>query len=216
MNIEQARFNMIEQQVRPWKVFNERLLSVMATTPRELFVPEHAGLAYADVQLDIGLKQVMLAPRQIARMIQALDPAPQDKVLDIGTGRGYSSAILSKLARRVYTVDIHEEFVTSATNTHKLLGLTNIVVEEGDANDGWMAHAPYKGILITSAMPTLHENLKRNLAKNGRIVSILEQNTGYEVTLSTLGSDNEWQHESLFPIEARPLVNSSKRNAFEF
>ncbi|MGB0495529.1 MAG: protein-L-isoaspartate O-methyltransferase family protein [Kangiellaceae bacterium] len=221
MNIENARFNMIEQQVRPWKVFDDKILGAMASLSRENFVKaDQRGLAYADTQLPLGHNQTMLAPREIARMIQALEITPEDKVLEIGTGSGYSSAILSKLGKRITSVEIIKEFVDGAKQIHKKLGLENVIVEEGDASDGWMAQAPYDAVLITSALPNLPESLKRNINEGGRIVSIIESETdksgGLVVALSRLKSDNEWHHEYLFPINSPAMINVEKTNRFEF
>ena len=166
MNIEQARFNMIEQQIKPWKVFDERLLGAMSSLPRELFLHEdQMGLCYADIHIPLGHQQAMLAPRELARMIQALELDENDKVLDIGTGSGYSGALLSKLCRHVYSVDIISDFVKRAQKAHKKLAIQNLLVEEGDACDGWMAHAPYDAIFISSALPKLSDTFKRNLGK---------------------------------------------------
>ena len=221
MNIENARFNMIEQQVRPWKVFDAKILGAMAGLAREDFVADdQQGLAYADTQLSLGHHQSMLAPREIARMIQALSLTAKDKVLEIGTGSGYSSAILSKLAKRITSVEIISEFVVKAKQIHKKLGLENVIIEEGDASDGWMAQAPYDAILITSALPKLPESLKRNINEGGRVVSIIEnndaQNSRLVVALSQLDDNNQWQHEHLFPVDSHPMINVEKTNRFEF
>jgi len=201
MNIEQARFNMIEQQVKPWKVFDIDLLGAMSVLPREQFVSqEQHGVCYADLHIQLGHQQSMLAPREIARLIQALNLTSEDKVLEIGTGSGYSSAILSQLARQVFSVDIIADFVQSAKKIQKKLAIDNLLIEEGDACDGWMAHAPYDAILMTSALPKLSDNLKRNLSKNGRVVCILEHKGGQMAALCQVDEKGEWQSEYLFPV----------------
>ena len=217
MNIEQARFNMIEQHVKPWKVFDQNLLGAMSTIPREQFVsPEQQGLAYADIHLPLAHQQSMLAPREIARLIQALELTAEDKVLDIGTGSGYSSALLSKLVKQVFSVDIMADFIKDAQKVHRKLGLENILVEEGDACDGWMAHAPYDAILITTVLPKLTDNLKRNLSKRGRLVCLLEHDTGHMATSVQLDEENQWQYEYLFPIQGQSMINTEKTNQFVF
>lgn len=217
MNTEQARFNMIEQQVRPWKVFDDKLLGAMSTLPREKFIaPEQAGLAFADIHIPLGHQQFMLAPREIARLIQALNLTKQDKVLEIGTGSGYSAALMSKLAKSVLSVEIIAELVSSAQKLLRKLAIDNLTVEEGDACDGWMAQAPYDAILITAALPSLSDNLKKNLRNSGRVVCIVEQHNGYTAALAQIDGNNEWQYEYLFPIEAVPMINSEKTNQFVF
>jgi len=217
MDIETAQFNMIEQQVKPWKVFNEKLLGAMSTLPREQFVAaDRKGLAYADVHIPLGQKQSMLAPREIARLIQALELTPTSKVLEIGTGSGYSSALMSKLCKTVYSVDIIPEFVKSAQKIQQKLAINNVNIVEGDACDGWMANAPYDAILITAALPNLAESFKRNLNKNGRIVCILEKDDGLAAALVHLDDANQWQYEYLFPIEASVMINAESVNQFVF
>lgn len=217
MNIEKARFNMIEQQVKPWKVFDERLLGAMATVPREKFVPEaHRNLAYADFAIPLGHNQFMLAPREIARMIQALDLTGDEKVLEIGCGSGYASALLSKLARKVFSVDIIADFVKETKKRLKKLAFNNIVIEEVDAADGWLAQAPYDAILITSAIPELTDSLKRSLSDNGRIVAVLGSAGSYMVNACHLDENNQWICEELFPVDAKPMINIEEPNQFVF
>ncbi len=217
MNIEQARFNMIEQQVKPWKVFDSRLLGAMSVLPRELFVPQdQQGLAYADIHIQLGHQQTMLAPREIARLIQALNLTENDKVLDIGTGSGYSSVLMAKLVRQVFSVEIIAEFVKHAVKRQKKLAIDNLVIEEGDACDGWLTHAPYDAVLITSAMAKLTDSIKRSLSKRGRVVCILEHQGGHMATLAQVDEQGEWQYEYLFPIESNKMINSEITNQFVF
>jgi protein-L-isoaspartate(D-aspartate) O-methyltransferase len=217
MNIEHARFNMIEQQVKPWKVFDSRLLGAMSVLPRELFVPQdQQGLCYADIHVQLGHQQFMLAPREIARLIQALNLTEQDKVLDIGTGSGYSSVLMAKLSRQVFSVEIIAEFVEQATKRQKKLAIDNLLIEEGDACDGWLAHAPYDAILITSAMAKLADNIKRSLSKRGRVVCVLEYRGNLMATLCQVDEQGEWQYEYLFPIESNKMINSEVTNQFVF
>jgi protein-L-isoaspartate(D-aspartate) O-methyltransferase len=217
MNIEKARFNMIEQQVRPWSVFDERLLGAMATIPREKFVPKaHKDLAYADFAIPLGHNQSMLAPREIARMIQALDLTGNEKVLEIGCGSGYACALLSKLARKVFSVDIIADFVKGTKKRLKQLAFTNVVIEEVDAADGWLAQAPYDAILITSAIPELTDSMKRSLNANGRIVAVLGASGSYAVNTCRLDENNQWNCEVLFPLDAKPMINVEQPNQFVF
>lgn len=217
MDIEKARFNMIEQQVKPWNVFDERLLGAMATVPREKFVPAtHKNLAYADFAIPLGHNQSMLAPREIARMIQALKLTGDEKVLEIGCGSGYASALLSKLARKVFSVDIISEFVKDTKKRMKQLAFNNVLTEEVDAADSWLAHAPYDAILITSVIPELTDAMKRSLSSKGRIVAILGSSGSYNVNSCHLDEHKQWQCESLFPVDASPMINIEQPNQFVF
>lgn len=217
MNIEQARFNMIEQHVKPWKVFDQKLLGAMSVIPREQFInEENHGIAYADLPIPLGHRQSMLAPREIARLIQSLEIDENSKVLEIGTGSGYSSAVLSKLANHVFSIEIMSDFVSAAKKTHKKLGIENVTVEEGDARDGWNSHAPYDAILITAALPKLPDSFKANLSQNGKIVCILEHQGGQMVTLVQLDNQDQWQYEYLFPIQTQTMINAEATNQFVF
>lgn len=217
MNIEKARFNMIEQQIKPWNVFDERLLGAMATIPREQFVPDdHHNVAYADTAIPLGHHQFMLAPRELARLIQALQLTGNEKVLDIGCGSGYSCAILSKLARKVYSVDIIAEFVTSTQKRLKKLSFTNVYVEEADAAQGWLAQAPYDAVLMTSLLPSIPENLVKSLKPNGRIAAIIGSKQNQTAIIGQLDKDGELHIETLFPVETALMINAEIPNKFEF
>lgn len=217
MNLEKARFNMIEQQVKPWKVFDENLLGAMATIPREKFVPEsHRNLAYADMPVPIGHNQQMLTPREIARLIQALELEGSEKVLEIGCGSGYSSALLSRLAKKIYSVDIIGDFIDSARKTLKKLAFSNVELEETDASDSWLSKAPYDAILITSALPHLTDSFKKSLSSSGRIAAIIGTDGQYSAQICRLDEKEEWVCEELFPVEAIPMINVEQPNKFKF
>ncbi|TQV73051.1 protein-L-isoaspartate O-methyltransferase [Aliikangiella marina] len=217
MNIEKARFNMIEQQVKPWKVFDERLLGAMATIPREKFVPEsHRSVAYADTHIPLGHNQSMLAPREIARMIQALGLTGEEKVLEIGCGSGYSSALLAKLSKKVYSVDIIGDFVSDTRKRLKKLAFSNVEIEEVDAADGWMAQAPYDAIIMTSMLNKWPDSMIKGLTSEGRIVGILGSPENQHVVLGYFDEHSSWQQEELFPVQATPMINAELPNTFEF
>lgn len=217
MNIEKARFNMIEQQVKPWKVLDEQLLGAMATLPRELFVPDqYQAVAYADMMVPLGHNQKMLAPRELARLIQALNLSANDKVLDIGCGSGYSTALLAKLTAQVFSVDIFPEFVEQAKQRLQKLSINNVMLEEIDATAGWMAHAPYDAILITSALPRLSNELKDNLKPQGKIAAIIGTAEDCSAVIYELDSQGHWTETILFPIKAVPMINVEQPNQFVF
>ena len=217
MDIEKARFNMIEQQIKPWYVFDERLLGAMSILPRELFVAEeHRKIAYADTAIPIGNNQSMLAPRELARMIQALELKGHEKLLEIGCGSGYACALLSKLAKKIYSVDIIADFVKLTQQQVNRFKLDNVIIEEADATNGCLAHAPYDAILITCAMPKLSNRLKRSLKNNGRIVAIFGNKTTQTVNVCTVDSEGEWAYEALFPIRTKSMINAEQPNRFVF
>ena len=138
MNIELARHNMIEQQIRPWDVLDQRVLDVILRTPRELYVPPaHHALAFTDMPIPLGHDQYMMEPRLEGRMLQSLAIKPSDRVLEIGTGSGYVTAMLASLAKHVDSVDIVAEFTESAREKLNKHGVANVKLETGDASKGW-------------------------------------------------------------------------------
>ena len=217
MNLEKARFNMIEQQVKPWKVFDENLLGAMATVPREKFIPEsHRNLAYADITIPLGHNQHMLAPRELARMIQALELKGEEKVLEIGCGSGYSSALLAKLAKKVYSVDIIGDFVDDARKKLNQLSFTNVELEETDASECWLSKAPYDAVIVTSALPSISQSYQKALADGGRIAAITGSDGHFVAKICQFDAQGNWVEEELFPINAVPMINAEQPNRFEF
>jgi len=217
MNIEKARFNMIEQQVKPWKVLDEQLLGAMATLPREMFVPDsYKALAYADIAVPLSHNQKMLTPRELARLVQALNLSPEDKVLDIGCGSGYSTALLAKLSSQVFSVDIFPDFVEMTKQHLKKLSIDNVTIEEADATAGWMVHAPYDAILMTSALPCLPDALIDNLKPDGKVAAILGTSEDCSAVICELDPQGKWIQETLFPTQAAPMINIEQPNQFVF
>lgn len=141
MNFEQARFNMIEQQIRPWEVLDQRVLDLLTEVPREDFVPpQYRNLALVDMNLPIGHDEIMMSPKLEARILQALDIKSFETVLEVGTGSGYMTALLARLAKHVYSIEIIPEFIKSALIRLADQGISNVNLEEGDAAQAglWM------------------------------------------------------------------------------
>ncbi len=216
-DLERARLNMVENQIRPWEVFDERVLSVIRDTPREDFVPPaFRNLAYADIHIPLGKGEVMMTPKVEGRMLQALDVRPSDRVLEVGTGSGYVTALLAKLGRRVFSVEIHPEFKLAAERKLAACGLANIHLEVGDAARGWARHAPYDAIAVTGSLPILPEAFKESLAPGGRLFVILGEGPVMEATLITREGEEEWLEEGLFETWIPPLVNAPRPKRFAF
>lgn len=215
MNFEQARFNMIEQQIRPWDVLDQRVLDLIARVPREDFVPEKCrSLAFTDMNTPLGRDQVMMAPKLEARMLQALDVRPSDAVLEVGTGSGYVTALLANLARHVYSVEIIPEFKTEA---HKKLsdhGLSNVTLEVGDAACGWDRHGPYDVIAITGSMPMLPDAFQQSLTVGGRLFAIVGDSPVMNAILITRVGEDEWSKEYLFETDLPALANALEPQRF--
>lgn len=219
MNYEQARFNMVEQQIRTWEVLDQRILDVISRTPREAFVPpEHRALAFADTNIPLGHGQVMMRPNVEGRLLQALEINSSDIVLEIGTGSGYLTACLAQLAKHVYSVDIFADLIEKARINLAARSLGNITLSQGDASAGWNDQPEYDVIAITGALPVLPENYKRMLAPNGRLFVILGDQTVpvMEAWLITRVGEQHWTTESLFDTSIPPLINAVKPKAFVF
>ena len=150
---EQARFNMIQQQIRPWDVFDQRVLDIMMKIPREPFVPDaYRGLAYADVEVPLGSDQLMMAPRLVARMLQALDVRPEDRVLEIGTGSGYGTACLAALGRKVLSMELNAGLLAGAQEHLQQQGVRNVELREGDALAGPVQGGPFDVIVLSNVL----------------------------------------------------------------
>ena len=217
VDLEQARHNMVEQQIRPWNVLDNQLLDLISGLPRDRFVPEeYRSLAYADTHIPIGHSQFMMPPREEARMLQALRIQPSDTVLEIGTGSGYCTALMAQLAYKVYSVDIISEFIESAKERTQELGLDNIEFEEGDAVTGWPHHKPYDVIAITGSFYKLPKTYKRHLPIGGRLFCIVGQEPAMKAKLITRLDEDRWHEEVLFETVLPYLINAKRPEQFEF
>ncbi len=215
MNLENARFNMIEQQIRPWEVLDQRVLDLLNKLPREDFVPErYRRLAYMDTTLPLGNDQVMMPPRVEARILQALNIQADETVLEVGTGSGYVTALLANLGDHVYSVDINAEMTRTAGDKLADCGITNVTLETGDAARGWDAHAPYDVIVITGSLPLLPVSFKQALNVGGRMVAILGDSPVMEVVLITREGESEWAQETLFETDLPALINAPEPERF--
>ena len=217
LNVEQARFNMIEQQVRPWDVLDPKALDLMEAMPREAFVPAgYEGLAYADIEVPLGNGESMLAPKYVGRMLQAVDIHANDVALEVGTGSGYLTALLAKGCREVFSVDIDPDMTLTAKKNLSSQGIDNATLETGDAAQGWDTHAPYDIIIITGSQPVLPDTFEKALNRGGRLVAIVGEAPVMEAVLITRTSDTEWSREVLFETDIKSLVNAHQPRNFTF
>jgi len=217
LNIEQARFNMIEQQVRPWDVLDQRVLDVMAATPRERFVPEqYRNVAFADVEIPINDGETMLPPRMDGRILQALDLKPTDRVLEIGTGAGYLTACLAHMAALAVTVDINEDLSRNARQLLAGLEIENVTFRVGDAADGWTADGTFDAIAVTGALPVLPEALKHQLNVGGRLFAVVGEAPAMQALLVTRVGAQDWSAEVLFETVLPVLHHAARPQPFVF
>ncbi|MGD8925794.1 MAG: protein-L-isoaspartate O-methyltransferase [Thioalkalispiraceae bacterium] len=215
MNTELARANMIEQQIRPWEVLDDKVLHLIADVPREEFVPAGLhNLAFADMNIPLGHGEVMMSPKIEARMLQALAIQPTDTVLEIGTGSGYVTALLAKLARHVYSVDIHEDFVNQVKTRLHDDGILNVTLEIGDAAQGWPQHGPYDVIAVTGSLPLLPRDIQESLAVGGRLFVIVGDSPVMEARLITRTGPASFESQDLFETDLPPLRNAPQPDRF--
>ena len=214
---ETARFNMIEQQIRTWEVLDPVVLDLLGLVPREKFVAEtYLGLAFADIELPIGHGQTMLSPKLEGRILQALNIKKTDKVLEIGTGCGYFTALLANLAAEVVSVEINAELSQLAAKNLAQLKLTNITLEVGDAATGWDKQAPYSVIVYTGSLPMEPAGLRKNLAIGGNLFVVLGEAPVMHATLIRHVSETGYQQDILFETCLPQLMNAKQPPRFEF
>jgi protein-L-isoaspartate(D-aspartate) O-methyltransferase len=216
-DFETARRKMLQQQIRPWDVRDERLLGVMGRVPREEYVPDrYRKLAYADLAIPLGQGQVMLPPKLAARLIQALGLGPKDKVLEIGPGCGYVTAVLTGLAGHVYSVELMPALAERTRVKLAQHGVHNVTIEHGDGARGWSKHAPYDAIFVTGSLPLLPDTLKQQLAVGGRLVAIVGRSPVMEAQRITRLDATNWTLESLLETDVPALINAPDASRFVF
>lgn len=216
MNLEQARFNMVEQQIRTWDVLDPRILELVGHAPREDYVPvQFRQLAFADMNLPLAHGQVMMQPKTEARVLQELEINPSDRILEIGTGSGYLTSLLASLGKHVHSVDIFPDFSRDALEKLARHGHKNVTLEVGDAAGGWDRHAPYDVIVLTGSVPMLPEAFKASLAPRGRLFAIVGRSPVMEALLIRK-VDNGYSEASLFETDLPALVNARAPATFVF
>ncbi len=216
MNLDEARSNMIEQQVRTWEVLDQRVLDALGGVPREAFVqPSFRGIAYSDFALPIGHGQHMLAPVVDGRLLQALEIEPTDSVLEVGTGSGYLAACLSRLAARVETIEIVPELASAARARLSELGAANVTARQQDASARWDAKPGYDAIALTGSVSSVPAFYRDRVAVGGRLFAVVgaTRQPTMEARLYTRVDTDEWREESLFETTVAPLVGFSSPDA---
>ena len=199
MNIEQARFNMIEQQIRPWEVLDPQVLDLLFVVKREDFVPPaYRNLAFADMEIPIGSGQVMLAPRVEARLMREHNIKKTDKVLEIGTGSGYMAALLAACADQVVTVESRPEIADFARQNLERASVANVTIEIGDGANGWSQRGPYDAIVVSGALPSLPDALLKQLRLGGRLAAIVGEAPVMEAQLVTCSAEGVYNTVNLY------------------
>jgi len=217
MNFEQARFNMVEQQVRPWEVLDERVLELLETTHREDFVPvKYRKLAFTDLAIPLGHDQHMMKPVIEGRLLQALSLQPDETVLEIGTGSGFITACLAQLAKHVVSVDINEQFLSKAETKIKDKDILNVELETGDVMTGWQPEQAHDVVVVTGSVQSIPDHFRGWVNPRGRMFVVSGEGPAMEAKLLTKLNATEWREESLFETDLARLVNAEKSPEFEF
>jgi protein-L-isoaspartate(D-aspartate) O-methyltransferase len=217
MNLEQARTNMVEQQIRTWEVLDQEVLDLLYVVPREEFVPqEHRALAFSDLELPIGQGERMWQPKLEARVLQELNLRKTDKVLEIGTGSGYLTTLMAHRARHVYSVEIKPALAAFGRGNLERQGVDNATLEIGDAARGWPQHAPYDAIVLTGSTPLLPRAFLEQLAPGGRLFAVVGESPAMRARLVTCSAPQAWRSSDLFETVIAPLANAERAPQFRF
>ena len=217
MDLEKARFNMIEQQIRPWEVLDDTILSLLQRIKREEYVPEaYRAMAFMDLEIPLGQGESMLSPKVEARLVQELHLDPTDKVLEVGTGSGYMTALLASLAGHVHSVEIIPEFSQAAAQKLAAHDISNVTCEIGDAARGWQKYAPYDVIVVTGSLPLLPDEFIAQLKPGGRLLAFIGLAPAMEARLTRLIEPGVIDSEVIFETDVRALKNASQPAQFAF
>jgi len=217
MNLEQARFNMIEQQIRPWNVLDADVLELLSVVKREDFVPlAHKALAFMDMEIPLGQGQVMLAPRVEARMLQDAAVQKHEKVLEIGAGSGYMAALLAHRAQRVISLEINPELAQMARANLQKAGIHNVEVRQFDGAKGVSADGPFDVIVLSGSVAEVPQALLAQLKVGGRLIGIVGEEPTMRVNVITRISDAEFKTSTPWDTVAPRLLNFPEPSHFHF
>ena len=215
MDFEHARFNMIEQQVRPWEVLDLRVLDVLRAVRREDFVPaQYRSMAFVDMPVPLERGATMMRPVVEGRMLQALAVRPEDTVLEIGTGSGFITACLAELGREVTSIDIDPEFIRAARPRLECPECANVRLEVADAVLAYDPGRSFDVICVTGAVHVVPERFKAWLAPGGRLFAVRGVAPAMEAVLVTRVGDSTFEEQSLFETELGYLVNAAPPRKF--
>ena len=219
MDLNQARFNMIEQQIRPWEVLDPQVLELLMTVRREDFVPlAHQALAFVDMDIPTGKApgQVMLAPRVQARLVQDLAVQKTDKVLEIGTGTGFTAALLAHQGAQVLSYEIDAALAAQASANLQKAGISNVQVRNADGSQGAAGEGPFDAILLSGSVAAVPQALLEQLAVGGRLAAIVGDEPMMRATVVTRTGPNSFVTAQPWDANAPRLSGFAESPAFHF
>jgi len=221
MNQDQARFNMIEQQIRPWEVLDGQVLSLLSVVKRENFVPlAHKALAFVDMEVPLQANgsesQVMLAPRVEARFLQDAALQATDKVLEIGTGSGYMAALAAHQAASVLSFEIDSALAQQARTNLQAAGVTNVEVRNADGSQGAAADGPFNVIFLSGSVPEVPQALLNQLAIGRRLLAVVGEDPVMRASVITRTGEQQWQTSEPWDTLAPRLQGFPEHNRFSF
>jgi protein-L-isoaspartate(D-aspartate) O-methyltransferase len=217
MNVEQARFNMIEQQIRPWDVLDGSVLHLLSAVRREDFVPaEHQSLAFTDMDIPLGGGRSLLPPRVEARLVQDLQLSKRDTVLQIGAATGFVTALLAHKAQRVIALESQPTLAAQARANLRAAGVSNAEVVEADGHAGLPAQGPFDAILLLGSVADVPSVLFEQLRDGGRLLAIVGQQPMMRATLYTRVAAGQIRREERFDTVAPRLPGFAEPNQFQF
>ena len=217
MNTFSTRTNMVKQQLRTGDVLDETILSLYNHIPRDEFVPpQFKHFAYSDMQIQLAHQQYMLTPLEEAKLLQSLGLQGHEVVLEVGTGTGFLTALLSRLSKKIISIDYFSDFTNNARRNLDQHHCTNVELLTGDAHDGYLEKAPYDVIVFSGAIEYLTETQRLQLLPGGKLFAIIGKDPVMQGQLHRLNHEGQWEMDVIFETYTPPFINKSKPNDFVF
>jgi protein-L-isoaspartate(D-aspartate) O-methyltransferase len=217
MNIEQARFNMVEQQIRTWEVLDPDVLELLFAVKREEFVPpQHRSIAFADLEVPLGHGEAMMQPKVEARILQELDLQPHETVYEVGTGSGYLTALMARQARHVTSAELYPDLQARAADNLRAAGISNATLLSGDSARSPLAESAFDVIVLTGSTPILPQAFLDRLSPGGRLFAIVGDLPVMKAVVVRQPVPGSFQHTEIFETVVKPLVNAAEPSRFKF
>jgi protein-L-isoaspartate(D-aspartate) O-methyltransferase len=217
LNIEQARFNMVEQQIRTWEVLDPDVLELLFAVKREEFVPpQHRSIAFADLEVPLGHGEAMMQPKVEARILQELDLQPHETVYEVGTGSGYLTALMARQARHVTSAELYPDLQARAADNLRAAGISNATLLSGDSARSPLAESAFDVIVLTGSTPILPQAFLDRLSPGGRLFAIVGDLPVMKAVVVRQPVPGSFQHTEIFETVVKPLVNAAEPSRFKF